>query len=227
MLCQFPENARALNGCCLIEPGVILVADAFAGLIWRMDLPIDGSSPRVRVWLEHESMSYFPGTMKPEQPGVNGLRFASTTNHLYYSSTAKKLLMRIQTDRASLDPVGAPELVVAGRMGDDFCLDEDAQVLYLTTHRQNTLDIVSMDPGLNSGFTQSVAGHPLTEELIGPSSVAWRRGPTDYGRVAFITSDGGTASPAYEGLQTAKLLKVELQPVPTAFPGSTRQGDGS
>ena len=82
--------------------------------------------------------------MKPEQPGVNGLRFASTTNHIYYSSTAKKLLMRIQIDHASRDPVGAPELVVAGRMGDDFCLDEDAQVLYLTTHRQNTLDIVSM-----------------------------------------------------------------------------------
>ena len=42
--------------------------------------------------------------------------------------------------------------------GDDFCIEEDADVIYLATHRQNTIDVVSMDPGLNSGFTQSVAG---------------------------------------------------------------------
>src|ERR1700751_4439915 len=38
----FPEPVRGLNGCCLIAPHVILVADCFAGLIWRVDLPADG-----------------------------------------------------------------------------------------------------------------------------------------------------------------------------------------
>jgi hypothetical protein len=34
-------------------------------------------------------------------------------------------------------------------------------VLYLTTHRQNTIDRVSMNPAANSGFTQSVARDPV------------------------------------------------------------------
>jgi hypothetical protein len=32
---QFPRAARGLNGMCLIAPRVLLVADSFAGLIWR------------------------------------------------------------------------------------------------------------------------------------------------------------------------------------------------
>ncbi|WP_263385597.1 hypothetical protein [Granulicella arctica] len=64
-------------------------------------------------------------------------------------------------------------------MDVDFCIDEDAEVSYLATRRQNTIDVVSMDPGLNSGFTQSVAGDPFTEDRIGPSSGAWRRGSGD------------------------------------------------
>ena len=221
LLRRFPERARGLNGCCLIAPGVVLVADSFASLIWRLDLPADGGEPAIRVWLEHESMGYFPGKMKPEQPGVNGVRYAAKTNYLYYTATAKKLFMRVKVDARTLEPSGAPELVVAGRMGDDFCIDEDAEVIYLTTHRQNTIDVVSMDPGLNSGFPQSVAGDPFTEELIGPSSAAWRRTPGDYGRVAYFIMDGGTASPPPDGIvRPAKLLKVDFQPMPKTFPGT-------
>jgi hypothetical protein len=89
----------------------------------------------------------------------------------------------------SLDPqaheaAGKSELIVAGRMGDEFLIDEDAQVLYLATHRQNTIDRVSMEPARNSGFTQSIAGDPFTENLIGPTSGTWGRGAGEYGRVA-------------------------------------------
>ena len=221
LLCRFPEKAGGLNGCCLIGPAVVLVADSFASLIWRLDLAEDRGKPAIRVWLEHESMGYFPGKMKPEQPGVNGVRYAARTNYLYYTATAKKLFMRVKVDPNTLEPAGTPELVVSGRMGDDFCIDEDAEVIYLTTHRQNTIDVVSMDPGLNSGFTQSVAGDPFTEELIGPSSGAWRRGPGDYGRVAYFITDGGTASPPPDGIaKPAKLLKVEFEPMPKPFPGT-------
>ena len=221
LLCRFPETARGLNGCCLMAPLVVLVADCFAGLIWRLDLAPDGSEPAIRIWLEHESMSYFPGKMKPEQPGVNGVRYAAKTNRLYYTATAKKVFMRVKVDPQTLEPAGTPELVVAGRMWDDFCIDEDAEVLYLTTHRQNTIDVVSMDPGLNSGFTQSVAGDPFTEQLIGPSSGAWRRSPGDYGRVAYFTMDGGTASPPPDGIaRPAQLVRIDFQSMPKRFPGA-------
>ncbi len=208
---QFPDTARGLNGACLIAPKIMLVSDCFASLIWRVDLPAqEGGKPTARVWLEHESMGYYPGELKPEQPGVNGVRFATKTNHLYYSATAKKLFMRVPVDPHTHKPAGEPELVVAGRMGDDFCLDEDAGVIYLTTHRQNTIDRVSMEPGKNSGFTQSVAGDPYTEQLIGPSSAAWGRGPGEAGKIAYFTTDGGTASPPPDGPHPATLVRVEF-----------------
>jgi hypothetical protein len=211
---QFPKNAKGLNGACLIASRIMLVADSFASLIWRVDLPAEENGrPTARVWLQHESMGYYPGELKPEQPGVNGVRYAAKNHHLYYSATAKKLFMRVPVNPTTHEPAGAPELVVAGRMGDDFCLDEENEVIYLTTHRQNTIDRVSMDPGKNSGFTQSVAGDPFNEQLIGPSSGAWGRGPGEEpGKIAYFLTDGGTASPPPDGPHLATLLRVEFAP---------------
>lgn len=100
-------------------------------------------------------------------------------------------------------------------MADDFCIDENAGVAYLTTHRENTIDCVSLNPANNSDRF-IVAGNPLNEELVGPSSVAWGRLPGEYGKVAFVTTDGGTASPLPDGVRRpAKLLRVEFPEVPT------------
>ena len=205
----FPDTARGLNGSCLLAPGVVLIADCFAGLIWRVNVQPGGRDIQARVWLAHETMGYFPGKLKPEQPGVNGVRYAARTHHLYYTATARKLLMRVPVDPATLEAAGLPELVVAGRMGDDFCLDEEAGVIYLATHRQNTIDRIFMDPGDNSGFPQSIVGDPFTEALIGPCSVAWGRAPGEYGKVAYVISDGGTASPSPGGPLPARLQRVE------------------
>ena len=208
---QFPEAARALNCCCMISSSVLLVADGFGSRIWRVDLDDGGGTPRACVWLEHESMGYHPGALKPEQPGVNGVQYDSETNTVFFTSTAKKLLMRVPTDPITLRPTGAPELVAAGRMGDDFFIDDRARVIYLTTHRQNTIDRIFMDPEHAAGSTQSVAGSPFKEEMIGPTSGVWGRGPDDYGKVAYITTDGGIASPPPDGVvRPAKVLRVEF-----------------
>jgi hypothetical protein len=45
-----------------------------------------------------------------------------------------------------------------------------------------------MNPAPNSGFTESIAGDPYTEELIGPTSGIWGRGAGEYGRVAFLVA---------------------------------------
>jgi hypothetical protein len=213
---DFPEEVRFLNGSCLIGPGTILVADS-AGLIWRVDLPKDGGTPLARVWLRHESMGNYPGQMKPEQPGINGVRYAAKLEYLYYTATAKKLFMRVRIDPETLDAVGEPEHVSVGRMADDFCIDEGAGVAYLTTHRENTIDCVSLNPARNT-YRFIVAGDPLNEELIGPSSAAWSRLPGEYGKVAFLTTDGGTASPLPDGVRRpAKLLRVEFPEPPSAL----------
>lgn len=118
--------------------------------------------------------------------------------------------MRLRVDPLTCDPAGEPECVAAGMMGDDFCLDENSGLAYIATHRENTIDRVSLTPSANKGFSESVAGDPISEKLIGPSSGAWGRGPGEYGRVAFFTSDGGTKSPPDGVVRTAKVLGVEF-----------------
>src|SRR5262249_20704673 len=168
------------------------------------------------------SGSRTPASVRPNsplvlpQPGVNGIRYAAGTNYLYYTSTAQKLFMRVLVDPETLDPGWAPEFVAGGMMADDLCIDEDAGVAYIMTHRQNTIDRVPREPA-GGEVRQIVAGKPFDEQLIGPSSGAWRRSPGDYGRVACCTTDGGSIAPPPDGIvRTAKLLRVEFAAVDVA-----------
>jgi hypothetical protein len=208
----FEEPVGALNGCCLIAPRILLVADSIAGLIWRVDLAEDGLAATARVWLKHDTMAFNPDSpLKPPQPGINGVRYAPRTGFLYYTSTAQQLFMRLRVDPRTYEPAGDPELVASGTMSDDFCIDEDAGVAYVTTHRENTIDRVALEPSALGGTRNSVAGDPFTEQLIGPSSAAWGRGPGDDGRVAYCTTDGGTTAPPPDGIvRPAKVLRIEF-----------------
>ncbi|GAA0938475.1 MULTISPECIES: hypothetical protein [Streptomyces violaceusniger group] len=207
----FDSRVRALNGGCLIAPGVLLLADCFGGFVWRVDLSATGGPAAADVWLAHPSMEHDPlSTVKPPQPGINGVRYAERTHHLYYTSTARRLFMRVPVDPDTLDPAGAPEHVGGGTMADDFCLDEDAGVAYVTTHRQNTLDRVLLD-GPPDQPRDIVLGDPLDLRLLGPSSIAWGRGPGEYGRVAYLITDGGTTAPPPDGrARRSKVLRMEL-----------------
>ena len=210
---KFSDPVRGLNGGCKVGPNAMLIADMFAGLIWRVDLSADGENATPRVWLKHGSMASIPWPQtKPMQPGVNGVRYAAKTSFLYYSCTAQLLFMRVRVDPQTLDPIGQPEFVAGGRMTDDFCIDEDAGVAYLATHRQNTIDRVSLEPRDNRDFARhSLVGDPFTSELVGPSSGVWGRAPGDYGRRAYFLTDGGTTSPPPDGIvRNAKLLRVDF-----------------
>ena len=163
-----------------------------------------------RVWLQHDNMKNRPGEKKPEQPGVNGIRYAPHTHYLYYTSTSQQLMMRVSVDPTSLEPAALPEFIAGGRQWDDFIIDEDAGVAYVSTHRENTIDRVRLEPDGNREGRTVVAREPFTDVLVGPSSGAWRRGPGDYGRTAYFTTDGGTAQPPDRVARTAKLLRVVL-----------------
>jgi hypothetical protein len=209
MVLELGDPAGGLNGSCLLAPGVILLADSAAGLIWRADLPGDGGHTTARVWLQHHTMAHDPGSpLVPPQPGVNGIRYAAKTGYLYYTATAQQLFMRVPVDPGTLDPAGTPQFVVGGITADDFCLDQNAGVAYITTHRRNTIDRVPLAPG---GTRQIVAGDPFDEQLIGPSSAAWGRRPGDYGQIAYITTDGGLLAPPTDDIvRPARLLRAEL-----------------
>ena len=207
---QFGDPATGLAGSCLLAPGVIVLADPLAGLIWRVDLPASHGKATARVWLRHETMRCDPGSpLALPQPGIKGVRYAARSGYLYYTSTARKLFMRVPVDRGSHDPAGVPGLIASGIMADDFCLDEDANVAYLTVHQQNTIERVPLQAdGL---VRQIVAGEPFDEQLVGPSGAAWGRRRGDYGQIAYVTTDGGLAAPPTDDMvRPARLLRAEL-----------------
>src|SRR5262249_43763244 len=185
------------------------------------DLPAGDGQATARVWLQHDSLAYVPGSadvlgMVSNQPGVNGVRYAPRTHYLYYTSTGQRLFMRVPVDPGTLDPAAPPDFVAGGTMADDFIIDEDVGVAYVTTHRQNTIDRVPLAPG-GSDTRQTVVGEPFNDQLVGPSSAAWGRHPGDYGRIAYVTTDGGLVAPPPDGIvRPAKLVRVELPAAGTA-----------
>jgi hypothetical protein len=207
----FDDRVRALNGSCLLGPNVLAIADCFAALIWRVDLADDAHGATARVWSSDDTMAFDPDSdlPPPPQPGVNGLRYGTSTGYLYYTSTAQKVFMRIPVDTATLDPAGPPQFVAAIDNADDFCLDEDAGFAYVTRHRANTIDRVPLAPRHGSEV-RHIAGDPFDDTLVGPSSAAWGRRPGDHGRVAYVTTDGGTTAPPNGVVRNAALLRVEL-----------------
>jgi hypothetical protein len=210
---SFDDQRTGLNGSCLIGPGVMLVADSFAELIWRIDLGPNAKSATARVWLAHDTMALDPdsGVPWPPQPGVNGVRFGAKSGYLFYTSTAQKVFMRVAVDPKTLDPAGNAEFVAAIDNADDFCLDEDAGFAYVTRHRANTVDRVPLEPRHGSEV-RHIAGDPFDEVLVGPSSAVWRRSPGDRGRVAYVTTDGGTTASPDGVVRKAALLRLELHP---------------
>jgi hypothetical protein len=207
----FDDRVRALNGSCLLGPNVLTLADCFAGLIWRVDLAEDARSATARVWLADDTMAFDPDSdlPPPPQPGVNGVRYGVQTEHLYYTSTAQKVFMRVPVDPATLDPAGPAQFVAAIDNADDFCLDEHAGFAYVTRHRANTIDRVPLAPRHGSEV-RHIAGDPFDDTLVGPSSAAWGRARSEPGRVVYVTTDGGTTASPDGVSRHAALLRVEL-----------------
>jgi len=119
----------------------------------------------------------------------------------------------VKVDPATNDPTDLPEFVAGGRQWDDFLIDEAAGLAYVTTHRENTIDRVRLAHDGNREGRTVIAGDPFTETLVGPSAGAWGRAQGKKGRVAYFTSDGGTAQPPDGVYRKAKVLRVELPPV--------------
>jgi len=107
--------------------------------------------------------------------------------------------MRVRVDPTTLNPASAPLLVAHGLQWDDFAIDERAGVAYITTHRENTIECVLLDPH-NGQACHPVIGVPFDERLIGSSSFAWGRGPEGNGSIAYVTTDGGLTAPPPDGV---------------------------
>ena len=91
------------------------------------------------MWLKDKSMKPILFSLLKKQPGINGLAYAEQFHFLYYTSTARRLFMRVRVDPATLNPVSTPLLVAKGHQWDDFAINEQAGAAYITTHREVVL----------------------------------------------------------------------------------------
>jgi sugar lactone lactonase YvrE len=82
----------------------------------------------------------------PPQPGINGIRYSAKRQHVYYTNTAQKLFMRVRIDSDTFEPIGAPEPARGGGIYDDFCIDDEKGVAYVTVHRENRIDRAPIEP---------------------------------------------------------------------------------
>ena len=62
-----------------------------------------------------------------------------------------------------------------------------------------------------AALREVVLGDPFTEQLLGPSSLAWGRKDEEQGRVACVTTDGGFLVTAPDGVvRPAALLRLSI-----------------
>jgi hypothetical protein len=181
---QFP------NGVLRFGDGRYLVADSYRGAIWN----IDSVKKSATVWLEHESLTR--ADVNNPTPAVNGIKVFGGA--LYASNTARQLLVRIPIVNGA---AGTPQTLMQ-RIGlDDFAFDE-AGVLYGTTHVYNSL--VRVTP---QGAVSVIAG--LAQGMAGSTAVAVAKTETGV-TTLFVVTNGGLSLPPEGGLQTAKVLRVEI-----------------
>ncbi|KAH7145428.1 hypothetical protein B0J13DRAFT_553503 [Dactylonectria estremocensis] len=203
----FPSRSRVINGSARLSKNVILCADSWAGLIWKVDIPRNGGEPSMSVWKEHAMFSPSSDPEKADVPGVNGLKYNEKTHILYFTTTSQLFFGRIRVDPDTLNPVGEPELVTDRWMqADDFILDVGANVAYVAIHRQNLIEMVDLTTGVNI----TVAGNPFNMDMIGPTSGAWDRGCKQGDSVAYFVTDGGIKNPADGIVREAKVLRLNF-----------------
>ncbi|MBV8520731.1 MAG: hypothetical protein JOY71_01125 [Acetobacteraceae bacterium] len=207
------------NGGALVAPGVMLFSDCIAGSILRVDLSDDGLSATARTWLKHDSMAAgagrppvkFSETMEVPFPGINGLRYGPKTKFVYYTTSSQNLFMRVAVNPDTLEPAGAPQHLADMQNVDDLCLDEVRGVAYVARHPDHIVERAALDGNTSAQSRMVMAGDPFTDQLIGPTSLDWGRGPDDYGQIAYVTTDGGTVQLAPDGvLRPARLIRIDF-----------------
>jgi len=124
--------------------------------------------------------------------------------------SAREDLVRCHAEIGSADRA----LPVAESLAADYPDDEDAAQLLKSVRERLQKpqgEVLRNEfPGLGVEVV-IVAGELFDEQLIGPSSAAWGRHPGDYGRVAYVTTDGGLIAPPTDDIvRPARLLRAEL-----------------
>jgi sugar lactone lactonase YvrE len=185
------EGGWLLNGVTRLKGDKFLIADSYTDRIFEFDLATKAYS----VWLADESISRREKT--GSIPGVNGLEVFGDT--LFVTNMDKAQVVKVPLLKNG--KAGTPKVWQTGLFADDFSIDRKGN-LYITTHAYNS--VVKLTPNGQRSIVATAA-----EGATGATSLAFARGKGGK-HTAIVVTNGGVLIPPAEGLQTAKVVRLDL-----------------
>ena len=184
-----PDGVTALD----YDRGVVLVADAYKGIIWRVDTTTGAYSVAIKD-------PRFRRT-NPDIPlGVDGIHILN--NELYFTNFAANLVGKIPITADGSAASSVQNFTSKALFPDDFCLAEGGTA-YVAGY--NTLWRVSPD-----GDTIPLVGGPNSTVVQGVTSAQFGRTRDDQGVVYMGTEGGIFFTPPGAEVHGGQLLAVNV-----------------
>lgn len=180
-----PNGVASIPG----NPDTVLIADSFAGLVWRLDIQTGSHKVAVKV----PEMSAPTNSSGGGVVGINGIKMH--LGYLYWINSATVKIYRVKLDRdgyregkgtAAVETVA--DLSSQRTFLDDFTIDDDG-VIWVVTNSDNTLLAVK------EGKKAVLVGGGKTElTFAGDTAAAFGR---DYRsrKMLYVTTCGGLRAP--------------------------------
>jgi streptogramin lyase len=163
------SEANNLNGLCTFDNTSVLVADAGAGLVFKLDVNTGAHS----VVLQDPTMA---PTGIPF--GIDGIKYRDGV--VWYTNIFRNSFHSVAVDPVTAKATAAVKTHWTNLMGDDLCFGPNGKI-YVTTNGRNSL--VEVDPAA-AGQSKSVAS------VTGSTSCAFGRGEGD-ANVAYVGAGQG------------------------------------
>jgi sugar lactone lactonase YvrE len=186
IVARIPE-AGLLNGIAILpeHKSVVLVADSFLGIIWRVDLTTGHYKIAIDV---PETRATKPDALL--QIGVNGLKIHK--GYLYWSNTNLISIFRVRiSEEGNLSENAIIETIAEFKDTpaiDDFVINETGTI-WVTTNVDGKLYTVDAD-----GSIRLVLGSSTEMTLAGDTAAAFGRTRGD-SHILYVTTAGGIAAP--------------------------------
>ncbi|KAK5175735.1 uncharacterized protein LTR77_000874 [Saxophila tyrrhenica] len=175
------------------DPGVVLVADADKGLIWRVSTTTGAHT----IAISDPAFKY----TSPLVPiGVNGLKILD--DELYFTNLAANLIARIPITANGSASGSVQKVSTETLLPDDFALAGDGTI-YAAGY--NTLWRVMPD-----GTTDALVGGPNSTAVQGITSAQFGRTREDGGVLYISTTGGLLLAPAGARVHGGQLLAVNV-----------------
>lgn len=153
-LVEGPDGKSLLNGMAGLNERMTLMVDQALGGIWAVDV-VDGGATLV---IQDKAME----DPKQQGNGVNGIRVRKGT--LYFNNPSRGTFGSVPIDMRSGRKTGHVRVLATALELDDFEVDEERGIAYVTTGPENALIGLNLATGSH---------HVVARGLPGPTSARW------------------------------------------------------